>query len=149
MVSNAVFENDRSASAAVNGLYAKMVEAADRSYFRAAKVLLNLTGLLSDELDNRSAESDPTEFFLNSVTVTNQYVYDLWTGLYKYVYTSTAIIENLNNSSGVSNDVKNNLIGQAKFVRAFCNFYLMNLLEKFHLLKPPIMKSIPNCPVNQ
>ena len=43
------------------------------------------------------------------------------------IYKSNAIIEGLSSSSGVSENLKNQLMGEAKFVRAFCHFYLVNL----------------------
>src|SRR4030095_15438141 len=45
-----------------------------------------------------------------------------------------AVIEGLQNSSGVSLSIKQELTGEAKFVRAFCNFYLVNLFGDIPLI---------------
>lgn len=43
------------------------------------------------------------------------------------MYKANAAIEGLNKANNLTEIVKNQLIGEAKFIRAFCNFYLVNL----------------------
>jgi hypothetical protein len=47
--------------------------------------------------------------------------------MYFSIYQSNAAIEELTNSSGVSTELKKQLIGEVKFIRAFCYFYLVSL----------------------
>lgn len=49
-----------------------------------------------------------------------------WSRQYAQIYTSNDAIEQLTISKGVSERVRNLLLGEAKFVRAFCYFYLVN-----------------------
>jgi starch-binding outer membrane protein, SusD/RagB family len=49
-----------------------------------------------------------------------------WGKLYYAIYTANDAIEQLTVSKGVSEPVKNLLLGEAQFIRAFCYFYLVN-----------------------
>jgi hypothetical protein len=51
----------------------------------------------------------------------------LWQEPYKYINNANAVIEGLSTSTGVTAATKNELLGEAKFVRAFCYFYLVNM----------------------
>lgn len=84
-----------------------------------------LTGLLSDELQLFNNDPNLLPFYKNSLQSTNTNT--VWPSFYNYIYTCNDACENLPNSKGVSSEVRNQLLGEAKFVRAFCYFYLVNL----------------------
>jgi starch-binding outer membrane protein, SusD/RagB family len=50
-----------------------------------------------------------------------------WSYFYKEIYTANDVLESLPLSTGVTEPVKKHLLGEAKFVRAFCFFYMVNL----------------------
>jgi hypothetical protein len=50
-----------------------------------------------------------------------------WTTAYTYIYYANAIIEGVNKSTGITTAAKERYIGEAKFIRAFTHFYLVNL----------------------
>jgi starch-binding outer membrane protein, SusD/RagB family len=50
-----------------------------------------------------------------------------WQYFYKNIYTANDVLESLPLSTGVTGPVKKHLLGEARFVRAFCFFYMVNL----------------------
>src|SRR5690606_41616797 len=56
----------------------------------------------------------------------NWYVYIYWASLYQYIYQANASIEGLEKADNLNPQVKSQLLGEAKFIRAFCYFYLVN-----------------------
>ncbi len=55
-------------------------------------------------------------------------------GMYSCIYKCNAIIEGCVASEKLSDSIKNNLIGEAKFWRAFTHFYLLNLFGEVPLI---------------
>ena len=124
IVAETVFSNEASATSAITGIYSRMIESGFASGDIVSYTLFG--GLSADELTSYS--SNNIEFFDNSLTVDNGSVNGfLWKQPYEYIYSANAVIEGLDNSSGVSEEVKQQLEGEAKFIRAFCFFYLTNL----------------------
>src|SRR5258706_8113660 len=85
--------------------------------------------LSSDEVMQNAAGSIAEFHQLNDNTLlaNNFLVTNLWCNIYKTVYKANAIMEGLTASTEVSENLKNQLTGEAKFVRAFCHFYALNL----------------------
>ena len=54
-------------------------------------------------------------------------VESVWAFSYSVIYAANSIIYGVQNGSGMSDSFSNQAIAQAKFVRAFCYFYLTNL----------------------
>ena len=53
---------------------------------------------------------------------------------YKYIYSANLAIEKLSASQQLSTSLKNQLSGEAKFIRAFCYFHLVNLFGDVPLI---------------
>ncbi len=70
----------------------------------------------------------------NLTSTNNSAVANTWNEMYLYIYESNAIIEGAEKSTGLSKVVKDQVVGEAKFVRAFCYFYLVNLFGDVPLL---------------
>jgi hypothetical protein len=130
LVKSTVFENNATAEAAVYDIYYRM------SINGFASGDLNsitfLTSLASDEQTNYYASTpaitaEIQQFNDNSLAANNSYILGLWSEMYKVIYKTTAVIEGLSSSTRVTEGLKRQLMGEAKFVRAFCNFYLVNL----------------------
>jgi hypothetical protein len=49
-----------------------------------------------------------------------------WNNLYQIIGRANYIVKNLNNNTALSTSVRNQLMGEAKFMRAWCYFYLTN-----------------------
>lgn len=82
-------------------------------------------GISADELSDFNGTYLP--FQINSIQVNNTTNAGLWTMFYNIIYRANAIMEGLAKSSKVSGDVVRTLTGEAKFMRAFYYFELVNM----------------------
>lgn len=126
ITSELVFTDDKTATSAVLGTYTQMM--ITLPVISSGGVTI-YTGLSSDELYNTNI-SDPniTEFTNNAISPSNGVsASDFWLKGYNIIYQSNACIEGLSNNSSVSISVRNQLLGEMKFIRAFVYFYLVNL----------------------
>ncbi len=127
LINTTVFANSRTATAAITGIYSSMMSTNGFASGGYGSVTF-LGGLSADELVNYSVLPDLDQFYTNNLTATNSIIqYNIWNEAYSYIYSANAAIEGLNNSTGISLPLKNQLEGEAKFIRAFCHFYLVNL----------------------
>ncbi len=125
ILQDAVFTNDQTANSAIAGLYSKMVSL-NLSFSNGGLSLY--AGISSDELYNVSTSSVYDPFSTNTLLSDNSVVNsNFWTAAYRNIYQANAIIEGLEQSTGVTLSTRNQLLGEAKFVRAFNFFYLVNL----------------------
>lgn len=123
---NNVYNSDATAAAVLTGIYANMANS-DFSIGGITSLPL-YAGLSSDELTLFSLSN--TTFFpyySNGLTKSNTSSADFWMNIYSVVFFANSAIEGLNSSNGLTPKVKQHLLGEAKFVRAFCYFYLVNL----------------------
>ncbi len=119
----AVFENNTTATAAMKDIYAKMRD--DGLLTGKSVGLSNLLGQYTDELVCYQTGSTTAEpFFNNSLTATNGYVQQLWNSTYNQIYAANAVIEGVTASPTLSVAQKNQLVGEAMFVRAMLHSYL-------------------------
>lgn len=118
-----VYENDATATAVIRGIYSDMINGGGFASGGLSSVTF-VAGLSADELIAYSSGYVP--YYTNSLTPTN-ITPTLWSGPYKYINNANAVLEGLSQSSGVTAATKNQLMGEAKFIRAFCYFYLVNL----------------------
>jgi hypothetical protein len=125
--SEIVFTDDVSATSAIIGIY---IDLYMRSSFAGGSDVgvVSLAGLSADELIN-NPKIDPLylDFQNNNVSPNNGNVLTLWSSMYKGVFEANSLLEGLSISTGVTAETKNQLRGEALFIRAFCNFYLTNL----------------------
>lgn len=131
LVKTTVFSNDETANAAILGVYNQMITGS----FASGKInsLSFLGSLSSDDLINDiTYSSDVQQFNDNEITEANPINYPLWSEPYEYIYKANAIIEGLNES--LSQTLKRQLEGEAKFIRAFSHFYLTNLFGDIPLV---------------
>jgi len=130
LVKASVFDNDATANAAVLDIYYQM-----RSSAFASGTLYSISflgSLISDEqvnyyISTPTGTAEVQQFNDNALAANNSEVLRLWTDLYSCIYKTNAVIEGLAASSQVSESKRKQLEGEAKFVRAFCHFYLVNL----------------------
>ncbi|PVD50000.1 RagB/SusD family nutrient uptake outer membrane protein [Terrimonas sp.] len=122
-----VFETEAVATAAMAGVYHTMINANGTNLSNGAITIW--AGTSADEfrffLTNNSANN---EFLNNNLSSSNAKLQGaFWQNGFSIIYGANSIIEGLNTSTGIRDSVKSELIAEAKFVRAFCNFYLTNL----------------------
>lgn len=129
-----VFSSDDIATQALAGVYYRMVNNTEPLLNTGGMTIY--CGLSADELvlyDQSNVNA--IQFNRNSLTaLNNQLSPRLWSAPFSNLYSANAVIEGLEHSSNITDSVKNELIGEAKFVRAFINFNLVNLYGDIPIL---------------
>jgi len=120
LVTASVFNNNATATSAQTNIYTLMFSN-NESYTMAVDL-----GYYSDELKAYTSSSGPaTQLYTNSLSPIQ--LYPAWQNAYKYIYDANAVINGLQTTVGCSPAVKQQLIGEAYFIRAFWHFYATNL----------------------
>lgn len=123
LISEDVFEDDLTATAAMAGLYASMSTGSG-----GLNSITFLGGLLADESILFSTDQNTQQFYTNNIIPSNGKVSTFWgSSGYTYIYQANSVIEGLDGSSQVTPSLKTQLTGEALFIRAFLHFYLLNL----------------------
>lgn len=126
-----IFANDASATAAITGIYSRMQSLAG-GYSGGQNSISVISGLSADEFKSYSTTLDV--FYKNEIPTSNSIINNnIWSESYRYIYTANAVLEGLKSAPGVSLNTNKQLEGEAKFIRAFCYFYLVNLFGEVPL----------------
>lgn len=127
-----LFVNDVGAKSALAGVYSQLMIS---PAFASGGIdgITTIAGLSADELKNHSVNQKQLAIYNNSLTPLNT-VSSAWISMYQTVYQSNAVLEGLERSTGISKAVKDQVTGEALFLRAFCYFYLVNLYGDVPLL---------------
>jgi starch-binding outer membrane protein, SusD/RagB family len=133
-----VFSNDGTATGALTSIYSQM----ENEGF--IYNLIRQTGLSSDEFVNYDNTTGGIDLAFNNLTPENGIILGTWSSCYKYIYQANAIIEGLEISTGVTQATKQRLTGEAKFIRAFCYFYLVNLFGDVPIIRSTDFRSNAN-----
>lgn len=119
-----VYTNDQTATAVLTNIYRAM---ASGYTVTVAKFM----GLMSDEFGLMSgADIVHTAYYTNSLYSTSQLANtgnDIWNLSYSYLFNCNSAIEGLTASNSLTPYVKNQLLGEAYFIRAWLYFYLVNI----------------------
>lgn len=126
MISEVVFEKDETAISAMKGIYNQLFGAAfSGGGFDSTTVL---AGLSADVLTTIRSTSYPyVEFDQLEILPDNFRNQNLWSSAYNIIYLTNSLLEGIDKSNNISDDVYTQLKGEASFVRAFTYFYLVNL----------------------
>lgn len=126
LIGSTVFENEGTALAAMVGIYHRMVQ--DNGLASGSFGSISyIGGLTSDELSIHSGMLEQ-QFYRNEILSDNSTMSGhLWNKAYQYIYSSNAIIEGIMKSEKLTAEAKNQLDGEARFLRSFLHFYLVNL----------------------
>ncbi len=125
LTTTTVFENKETATASLMSVYVYMTRYYT-SFVSGETSLTTISAMAGDELINHSASSSLGQFAQNAITADNSDIFNNWNQIYSQVYTVNAIIEGVEESNGLTPKEKDVLIGEAKFLRAFFYFYLVN-----------------------
>jgi hypothetical protein len=123
--SSIVYSSDATAKSVMSGIYSNMVNGSGWASGGANSVTL-LAGLSADEFKNFQSNSTYVAFYTNSLSPVTFFP-NLWSEPYNTISNANALIKGLQASNGVSTATANELIGEAKFIRAFSYFYLTNM----------------------
>ncbi len=125
-----VYSSNGTAAAVLTSLYMDLSQ--DVNYIQAGTSrLFFVAGLLSDELKPYNP-LDYHAYYHNDITSYSSP--DLFWTAYENIYVTNAAVEGLNKSTGLTPGTKKQLIGEAKFMRAFYYFYLVNLYGEVPLI---------------
>ncbi|HVS97794.1 MAG TPA: RagB/SusD family nutrient uptake outer membrane protein [Puia sp.] len=139
-----VFTSDATAIAVITGIYTKMSQG---SFACGATGISFLAGLSSDEyaLWNGVTVVNQIAYYRNNLAA-NTAGFELWNNIYPYVYACNDAIDQLSVSVSLTPAIKTQLLGEAKFIRAFCYFYLTGLYGDLPLVLSTDYKSNASLP---
>ncbi|WP_316791469.1 RagB/SusD family nutrient uptake outer membrane protein [Pedobacter frigoris] len=120
LVTKTVFTSDETAISAITGLYGNMM----RSNIALSYYISFYSGVYNDELDYRLTGALPLTVYKYALNAKDAPTNTFWINGYNFIFNANSIIEGLNTSNGMSDAVKNQLMGEALFIRAFWHFYL-------------------------
>jgi hypothetical protein len=123
-----VFNNDITAASALTGILSNI-----SSYsFRAPSLgsISKFASLSADELAIvANADPIPVAFYKNALlqSINTKIGGEIWKNLYRLIFTVNTAVEGIQSSQSLTLNVKNQLLGEAFFLRAYFYFYLVNL----------------------
>lgn len=125
-----VFQSPEMVDAALAGLYSQLITGIGSMTFSNGGFTI-YSGMSADELVNANStnDADDYQFLSNKININNGVPGNsIWIPAYQVIYKTNAIIEGVNNSKSqnLTDSLRAQTIGEAKFVRAFCYFYLVN-----------------------
>lgn len=150
ITSATVYNTTSTAAAVLTSVYSSLPS--DMSSF-----LTRVPALSADELNlfggaQYSGPKDAVPIYLNRLTPSTIKDANFVPQLYIYIYTANAALEGLAASTGLSDATRNQLLGESRFIRAFCYFYLVNYFGKVPLVTTTDYKlntSMPNSPTDK
>jgi hypothetical protein len=122
------YNTDATAAAVLTGLYTKLSSITFNTVdFSNLSGLIS--GLSSDELSLWSGQTSVRlrAYYRNNLSPNLNTGSEIWNNLYPYIFICNAAIEGLGTSTRLTPSVNDQLMGEAKFMRAFFYFYLVNL----------------------
>lgn len=125
LVQETVFANDNTADAAMGNIYYSLQTIGLASGTSSGISLLG--AFYSDEMIYDGSEVQYAQFYNNDLPANHPLINTIWSELYSVIYRTNSIIEGCSGSTGMSVEAKARLIAEAKFIRAFAHFYLVNL----------------------
>lgn len=121
MTTAQVFTSDKLATSARSGLFSSLALSSTQS-----QSLTIYSSLQADDLLYLSNVVALQEFNNNSYSAISTSQGTLFTEWYAVIYRANAIIEGLSNSTGTSENIRKLYTAEARFVRAYCYFNLLN-----------------------
>lgn len=124
------FKDETTATATILGVYAQM----NSFNYQFSNMLVNLVlGMSSDDMYAMMASYD--DFRYNNLGPSTMYLSQFWDEPYSYIYQTNSIIAGLQSADNLSPEVRDQLLGEAHFLRGFSYFYLFNLFGEVPLVR--------------
>lgn len=128
-----VFSDDASAQSAMRGIYASITNVFAISPWTGG--LSGPLGLAADELTLPTYSAEQQQMLDNNLFSTNSMIFGpLWGSYYNYIYQCNVLYENVEKSPGLTQLTKDQLMGEAMFMRGMSYFYLVNLYDSVPLI---------------
>lgn len=126
LTSPAVFEDKATANAAMVDIYNKI---------RDNGLLTGTSSGISNQLGNYTDElvcygttaSVSFDFYNNALVASNSNISGIWNSSYNQIYAANSVLEGVKNAVALPTPDRDQLSGEALFVRGLIHFYLMNL----------------------
>lgn len=121
-----VYASNATAAAVMSGVYSYMSGSGN---FSNGNLDISIAeGLASDELTNYySGYAAYGQFYQNALGSTAGASNNYWNEIYRQIHMANTVIEGLAKSTNVTTTMKQQLDGEAKFIRAFYHFYATNI----------------------
>ncbi len=132
IISESVFSSDETANSAVKGIYNELYQATFSSGFQTSVTVLS--ALSADNLKATVTTTNLLEFEENEIFISNSYNLGIWSSAYNIIYMANAVLEGLRDNSNISPELNEKLTGEARFIRAFTYYYLVNLYGEVPLV---------------
>lgn len=128
-----VFNNEATTLSALTGIYNQLFLS---EFSNGAEFSVTfLAGLSADNVKNISTTNFARmEFEQNEISPTNSNNLFIWSSAYNMVYLTNSFLEGLQESEVLTQELKNSLEGEIRFIRAFTYFYLVNLYGDIPLI---------------
>lgn len=130
LIGETVFANSKTATAVLTGVYHGMH--ATNGIADGNWSISKFMATAADESKNYFIGVAATQFYANQLS-SNPGTY-FWSQLFKAIYAANSVIEGVSKSETLSQEVKDQLTGEAKFIRAFMNFYGVNLYGRMPIV---------------
>ena len=122
-----VYTDDATAASVLTGIYTQISQA---TFATGSLTSMSLfPGLSADELVPFTPTTNAwyIAYYTNALSNSNTLPADYWSAIYPTVFVANSAIQGLTASTSLTPAVKQQLMGEALFIRAFCYFYLVNL----------------------
>ncbi len=143
-----VFRSDATSRSALSGLYSGLGSSQTHSYL--ATLYLSLA---ADDMLFRGTAGTYDEYMFNNLDpVLSSSLNTLFGDLYASINRANSIIVGLETNVGTSAAVRKQLIAEAKFIRAYCFFHLVNMFGDVPLVNStntPVTAFLPRTPAAQ
>lgn len=129
LTGSTVYATNGTATSVLNGLYIRIAETNNVLNSYATSYM----SFASDELKNYyiNAISSYTQLYQNNVSIDTE-IY--WSTTYTLIYNCNVAIEGIENNSKLNAQLRLQLVGEAKFMRALLYYYLVNTYGKVPLV---------------
>jgi hypothetical protein len=135
LTTDRVFNNDTQATGAMAGILTQMINTDANSSF--ASGLTSITARASaDEINLAFLNTDIGDLARNSLTAESGFANGIWSSAYQAIYGANSVMEGIEASKSVllRAQTRTQLNAEAKFIRAFSYFYLVNCFGDVPLL---------------
>ena len=126
LATESVFENYSTAESALTDIYSKI---RDRGMLTGDGIgISNHLACYTDEMISTGSLSNPSfSFYSNALLPTNSIIADYWNSAYNQIYAANSIIKGCESNTALTKAQKDQLTGEALFIRSLEHFYLVNL----------------------
>ncbi|MBO9572803.1 MAG: RagB/SusD family nutrient uptake outer membrane protein [Chitinophagaceae bacterium] len=134
ITSGQVFADSTQSAGAINGIYTRLAKGSLSFGLGFGNSFTTiLAGYSADELVPTFA-GDFGDLFYRNLLIADNSTSPLWTEAYPIIYQTNACIEGLEQSTTISSTARDLMIGESKFLRAFCYFYIVNFFGEIPLI---------------